>query len=115
MNSQNAMTKLGRSLSNIVFGITEIPATVIENDHRNGNGALGTGLVLGAGRTLARMGAGIYEFVTFPVPTHRGTFEPVLPSVAPWVQGGFEEYPPELGYESRFSYTRSRVSKSRLP
>ncbi len=115
MNSQNAMTKLGRSLSNLFLGISEIPATVSEMNYRHGNGGIGTGLVVGAGRTLARMGAGFYELVTFPFPTHKGSFAPVLPAASPWVQGGFEEYPPELGFESRFSYSRHRSSYSRLP
>ncbi len=62
-----------------------------------------------------RMGAGFYEVVTFPAPTYRKSYAPALPSVAPWVQGGFEEFPPELGFESRFNYCRSGGPTTRMP
>lgn len=115
MNGQNALNKLSRSLSNLVFGFTEIPATISEMNDRHGNSGLMHGVVFGVGRTIARLGVGVYEFTTFPAPTYRGSFASPLPSVVPWVQGGYEELPPELGFESRFNYGRSTLGYSRLP
>jgi hypothetical protein len=28
----------------------------------------------------------------------------------PWIHGGYEEFPPELGFQSRFSYIRDYSS-----
>jgi len=99
----------------MVFGMTEIPVTIAEMNDRHGNSGLMHGVVFGVGRTIARLGAGVYEFSTFPIPTYRGGYASPVPSVRPWVQGGFEELPPELGFESRFSYGRNRIGYSRLP
>ena len=116
MQDQNPIRKLSRGLSNVVFGLTEVPATMDVMNQRSGNSAaFSQGLVSGLGRTLARLGAGIYDIVTFPVPSNQGSFRSVLPAATPWVQNGFEEFPPELGFESRFDYSRAQGPYSRLP
>lgn len=107
--------KLSRGLANLAFGASEIYVTTEFKNQLHGNSGAVYGVVSGLGRTLMRMGAGFYEVVTFPVPTHRKSYAPALPSVAPWVQGGFEEFPPELGFESRFNYCRSGGPTTRMP
>ncbi len=116
MHDQNAMRKLSRGLSNVTFGLTEIPVTMDSINERHGNSAaFSYGVVSGLGRTLARLGAGLYDIITFPVPSYRGSYAAILPSLTPWVQNGFEEFPPELGFESRFDYVRHQGGYSRLP
>lgn len=116
MHDQNAMRKLSRGLANVSFGITELPATIEAMNERHGNAAACSyGIVSGVSRTLARLGVGLYDIITFPVPSYRGSYAPVLPSVSPWVQNGFEEFPPELGFESRLRYARAQGGYSRLP
>lgn len=116
MQDQNAIRKLSRGLSNLTFGATELPSTYESISRRHGNAAgFSYGLISGLGRTLARLGSGVYDIVTFPIPTNRGSYAPILPSATPWVQNGFEEFPPELGFESRLNYVRSGGGYSRLP
>ena len=107
--------KLSRGLSNILFGSTEVFATLDSKNQLHGNSGMMYGLVSGVGRTLMRIGAGFYEVVTFPAPSYRQSYAPALPSTAPWVQGGYEEFPPELGFESRFNYNRSGGPTTRMP
>jgi putative exosortase-associated protein (TIGR04073 family) len=105
MNDQGPTRKLGRAIGNMVFGITEFPVTLCQINDREGNSAAGSyGVVRGVGRVFARFGAGVYEFVTFPFPTTRGSYRPVLKSNIPWIHGGYEEFPPELGWNSRKRY-----------
>ncbi len=99
----------------MAFGSTDLLVTLDSKNQIHGNSGMVYGLFSGLGRTLMRIGAGFYEVVTFPAPTNRKSYAPVLPSVVPWVQGGFEEFPPELGFESRFSYNRSGGATTRMP
>ena len=107
--------KLSRGLANLTLGASELYVTVDSKNQLHGNSGMVYGVVSGLGRTLMRMGAGFYEVVTFPAPSFRKSYAPALPSVAPWVQGGFEEFPPELGFESRFNYCRSGGPTTRMP
>jgi putative exosortase-associated protein (TIGR04073 family) len=107
--------KLSRGLSNLMFGSTEVIITLDSKNSLHGNSGMVYGLVSGLGRTLMRIGAGFYEVVTFPAPTFRQSYAPLLPSTVPWVQGGYEEFPPELGFESRFNYNRSGGPTTRMP
>jgi putative exosortase-associated protein (TIGR04073 family) len=107
--------KLSRGLSNLAFGSTELFVTADYKNQLHGNSGMVYGIVSGLGRTLMRIGAGFYEVATFPAPSFRQSYAPALPSVAPWVQGGFEEFPPELGFESRFNYCRSGGPTTRMP
>lgn len=105
MNDQGPTSKLGRALNNIVFGIGELPYTMVQINERQGNSAaFSTGIVKGTTRSIVRIGAGIYEFLTFPFPTHRGSFRPPMKSNIPWIHGGYTEYVPELGWETRKGY-----------
>ncbi len=71
--------KLGRGISNVLFGILEIPRTMI-NINREYGGAAGItwGFLLGTKRFVIRELVGVYEVVTFP--WRQGTIiEPEFP------------------------------------
>ena len=100
--------KLGRGLGNIAYGITEIPFQMgAINDLEVNASALSYGVVRGTGRMLARLGFGLYEVALFPLPMHKGTYYPPYQSDIPWIHSGFSEFPPELGFETRYDYVRS--------
>ncbi len=104
---QGPTRKLGRGLGNIAFGSSEIITAMTEVNYAEGNSAAWSyGLVRGVGRTLARLGFGIYEVLLFPFPTQKGGYYPPYRSDIPWIKSGFQEFPPELGFETRYQYTR---------
>lgn len=107
MNDQGPTRKLGRGISNIFFCWAEIPDTIALLNEREGNAAATSyGVVKGFGRTFFRFGAGWYEFATFPFPSYKGSYRPFYRSNIPWIHGGWKEFPPELGFESRYTYVR---------
>lgn len=107
MNDFGPTRKLGRGLANILFGATEIIQTPNEINEREGNSAAWSyGPVRGIGRFFFRLGVGIYEVATFPAPTYRSSYRPPYKLDPPWIHGGYEEFPPELGFETRFNYSR---------
>lgn len=69
--------------------------------------AFSYGVVRGLGRTFARLGYGIYDTVLFPIPTYKGTYAPPYRSNVTWINSGYSEFPPELGFESRYPYVRN--------
>ena len=106
-NDYGPTRKLGRGLSNMVYGWSEIPVTIAKVSKDEGNAAGGGyGVVRGVGRSFARFGAGLFEAVLWPIPTNHGTYFPVLRSDIPWILGGFSEFPPELGNETKYPYVR---------
>ncbi len=106
-NAQGPTRKLGRGISNLLFGISELPTTIAKvNDTEGNSAAAGYGVVRGVGRSVLRMQAGIFEMLTFPFPAVRGTYYPVLESDTHWIHSGYSEFPPELGNESKYPYTR---------
>ena len=116
MLKHGALRKLGRGLANITCGVTEVYTSMDQANEDDGNAAfLTSGLVRGVARTLTRFGAGVFDVVTFPFPLAKGSFAPVLKQPIPWVQGGYEEFPPELGFETRFDYCRMQTSSTRMP
>jgi putative exosortase-associated protein (TIGR04073 family) len=99
--------KLGRGISNLVFGVAELPVTIAKVNEREGNSAaLGYGVVRGVGRSYMRFHAGFFEIFSFPFPTNRGTYYPILRPQIPYTHAGYEEFPPELGNESKYPYVR---------
>src|SRR5215213_8108927 len=107
-NDYGPTRKLGRGISNLVFGIAELPHEIARVNTREGNSAAaGYGVVRGIGRTVLRMGVGIGEILTFPIPVARGTYYPMLPDDTHWIHAGFKEFPPELGNESKYPYVRT--------
>jgi putative exosortase-associated protein (TIGR04073 family) len=106
-NDHGPTRKLGRGVSNLVFGWSEIYPTVakVNTDHGN-SAAAGYGVVRGVGRGCARFGVGLFEVLTFPFPLNRGTYMPVLPSDVRYIHAGYSEFPTELGNESKYPYVR---------
>jgi len=99
--------KLGRGLANIAFGSSELLVSMTEINDSDGNAAMFSyGIVRGAGRTLARLGFGIYETALFPFPVYKGSYRQPYKSDIPWIHCGYSEFPPELGFETRYNYVR---------
>jgi putative exosortase-associated protein (TIGR04073 family) len=106
-NNYGPTRKLGRGLSNVVFGIAELPVQIARVNEREGNAAaLSYGVVRGLGRSYMRFHTGLWEMFSFPFPANRGTYRPILPSHYRHIHGGYEEFPPELGNESKYPYVR---------
>ncbi|MFT4175048.1 MAG: exosortase system-associated protein, TIGR04073 family [Luteolibacter sp.] len=114
-STYTATRKLGRALSNIVYGFVEIPEQVVRKTDQYGRKAGYTyGAVDGSHRALRRLGYGFYELFTFTCPTYRGTFKPPYERcgednrIEMNPHDGLSEFPPELGAESYFSHSRSQ-------
>jgi len=80
-NLSPAFTKLGRGVSNLLFGWLEIPLNI--DKRYTTTDTIGSGLAgaaIGVFKGAVRMGVGVYETVTFfvPMPEH---FEPILPTL----------------------------------
>ena len=109
-----ATRKLGRAIGNIIYAVEEIPTTMIRWNSAEGDYAgFSVGIVDGVSRTFARMGYGFYELVTFWAPTYKCTYRPPyqgscgrsgLKEYNTW--SGFSEFPEELGFESKYPYSR---------
>ena len=72
--------KLGRGLSNVFFGLTEIPMTL---DHKLKQGKpltylLTTAPVMGVARAVVRTGTGVYEVFTFPADRQDNNYETII-------------------------------------
>lgn len=107
--------KLGRALSNIVYGFIEVPEQIVRKSDDYGRKAgWSYGAVDGTSRALRRLGYGFYELFTFTCPTYRGTFKPPYERcgednrIQMNVADGLSEFPPELGFESYFYHTRAQ-------
>ncbi|HEX4638488.1 MAG TPA: exosortase system-associated protein, TIGR04073 family [Chthoniobacterales bacterium] len=106
-NDYGPTRKLGRGIGNFLFASTELPHSICEMNKSEGNsGAASYGVVRGLGRSTARHFTGLAEIFTFAAPTHHGSFRPMLPNDIPWIHGGYSEFPPELGFESKHTYCR---------
>ena len=107
--------KLGRALGNILYGIMEIPEQVVrKNDELGRKAGYSYGAVDGTSRALRRLGYGFYELFTFTCPTYRGTFKPPYERcgednrIEMKVHDGLSEFPPELGFETYYRYSRTQ-------
>jgi putative exosortase-associated protein (TIGR04073 family) len=98
--------KLARGASNIVFGFTEIPHNINVGNEVYGNSGRTYGLVKGIGRAFKRLGYGVYETVTFPFPTYKGSYRIPYRQNPPWINGGMTEFSPEISFETRYNYCR---------
>ena len=108
-NDYGPTRKLARALANIcpLTACTEIPDTIGMINIREGNTAAWTyGPVKGVGRMFYRFGFGWYEFLTFPFPTYKGSYRPFYRSNIPWIHGGYEEFPPEVGFKTKYNYAQ---------
>jgi len=112
-SDQGPTRKLGRGLGNILFGSTEIFDSMSDVNNSEGNSAaFSYGLVRGLGRTFARLGYGVFETLTFPFPTNHGTYRPPYSNNIQWLNSGYSEFPPELGFETKYDYSRQYASQS---
>ncbi len=107
--------KLGRAISNILYGIVEIPEQIVRKNERYGRKAgYSYGVVDGTRRAFSRIGYGFYELFTFRCPTYHGTFKPPYErcgadgNIGMNVHEGLSEFPPELGAEGYYSHVRSQ-------
>jgi len=107
--------KLGRAISNILYGIVEIPEQIVRKTNRHGSKAgWSYGAVDGTNRAFRRIGYGFYELFTFRCPTHHGTFKPPYERcgqdnrIEMNPSDGLSEFPPELGAESYYRYSRTQ-------
>ena len=106
-SNQGPTRKFGRGLSNFLFGISELPYQIAKvNDDEGNAAAYSYGVIRGVGRSVIRGSIGFYEMITAPFPTNKGKYTPKLRSDIPWIYDGYEEFPPELGWESRYNYPR---------
>lgn len=77
---EKRMTKLGRGVSNILFGWAEIPLT-FDKKMKEGKPftyLVGVVPVLGTARAVMRTSTGVFEAVTFPVSDQDVNFDAVL-------------------------------------
>jgi len=112
-SDQGPTRKLGRGLGNMLYGSTEIIESMSAVNYSEGNSAaFSYGLVRGLGRTLARFGYGLFETLTFPFPTQHGTYQPPYSNNIQWLNSGYSEFPPEVGFETKYDYSRQYSSQS---
>lgn len=100
--------KIGRGIVNCISSPLEIPNHMyLLSDHANNNSKYGVrtaaaaieGLFMGIGYTCWRLGAGVYDLITFPVPNYEKCI--ITP---PFFTVSFEAYyeknPPETSAET---------------
>ena len=107
--------KLGRAISNILYGVIEIPEQIVRKTDEDGaNAGFSHGIVDGTRRSFKRLGYGVYELITFHCPTYHGTFKPPYTrcgtddrmEMNP--RDGLSEFPPMLGFETYYRHSRSQ-------
>ena len=112
-SDQGPTRKLGRGIGNMLYGSTEIFDSMSDVNYAEGNSAaFSYGLVRGLGRTFARLGYGAFETITFPFPTNHGTYKPPYNNNIQWLNSGYSEFPPEVGFETKYDYSRQYSSQS---
>src|SRR3989338_34566 len=76
--AQDPFTKLGRGVANALTGWVELPKNIYKTSvEDNALAGVTLGLARGAGLTIVRTGAGIYEIATFPFPLPEN-YKPIL-------------------------------------
>jgi putative exosortase-associated protein (TIGR04073 family) len=76
--SRDKWEKLGRGLSNVLIGWTELVSQPYQMGHQQRLPiAIFGGIGKGAALTVARAGVGVYEILTFPFPVPAG-YEPII-------------------------------------
>ena len=107
----NWSRKLARGLSNLAYGPGEIFSYHSRSLQTEGNvGASMIGPVEGTRRALVRVGYGLFDVLTFPVPLYKGTYRPpyyIKQRIDPWY--GYDEFSPQLGISAQASYSRLQV------
>ena len=99
--------KLSRGLANIAYGSQELPYRMVaSNSDDGGNAAFSDGVVRGIKYTGLRIGYGVYEVVTWPLPTTKGDYRPVSKDSIRYGRNGMTEFPPELGFGAKIDYCK---------
>ncbi|HWL54927.1 MAG TPA: exosortase system-associated protein, TIGR04073 family [Chthoniobacteraceae bacterium] len=106
MADQGRVRKFGRGISNVAFGVCELPFNMAAINDVDGNNALGYGVILGVHRSAVRITRGVFDIITAPGPAYKGSYRPPFPSNLVWGYNGYEEFAPELGFETRYEYAR---------
>ncbi len=77
---ERSLTKMGRGISNILFGWAEVPMTFDRNLKKGKplGYLVGVAPVLGGARAVMRTGTGVFETVTFPFSDRDVNYEAVL-------------------------------------
>lgn len=74
----NALRKLGRGASNLLFGVIEVPNQITKvNSEQGGTAAATYGVGKGLVRWIGRELTGVYEIITFPIPVPKG-YKPIM-------------------------------------
>lgn len=106
MANQGPTRKLSRGVANIAYGASEIPYQMSSVNDSLGNAAgFSYGISRGVGRTLARIGYGVFDVVTFPFPSYKGKYAAPYKLDDRWPSSGMSEFPPELGWESKYRHS----------
>jgi putative exosortase-associated protein (TIGR04073 family) len=106
-NDYGPTRKLGRGLANFFLAPAEVFVTVTTINTKEGNAAAaGYGVVRGLGRSGSRHISGFLDIILFPVPSWRQSYYPMLPPAVPSIHAGYSEFPPELGFETKYPYVR---------
>ncbi len=104
----NWSRKLARGLANLAYGPGEILSYHTRSLETEGNiAASAIGPVEGTKRALVRIGYGIFDVATFPVPCYKGTYRPPYyrkQRIDPWF--GYDEFSPALGASGSATYSR---------
>ena len=80
--------KLTRGLGNGLFGFLEIPRQIFNTSQEDSwLAGLTVGVFKGVGYSVARMGTGVYEIVTFPIPLPED-YRPLIRPEYPWEDDG---------------------------
>ena len=100
--------KLSRGLANIIYGVTELPNSVIRSHERQGQSTENVvfGIVQGLERTGVRLAYGLYEVVYFNRPIYKDSFRPPYTSDRFDPIRGYEEFPGQIGFLSTVDYVR---------
>jgi putative exosortase-associated protein (TIGR04073 family) len=103
----DAQRKLARGLANMTMGWSEVPYSVVQANKRDGNiAAFWEGGTRGVYRTTARVFLGLYEVVTFPLPTTKGDYRPPYKLEYMSRYKGWNEFPPQVGANVEYNYCR---------
>ena len=108
-SQQTRVHKLGRGISNVLYGITELPMRVLQVNKEDGNNAAaGVGILEGAHRSATRVAYGVFEILTFSVKTYKNSFKASYQNIEYDPSNGYSEFSPEIGFQSKFNYGRKQ-------
>jgi len=106
-NDYGPTRKLSRGLANVVWGWTELIHQSCRHQRaRREFRRVDLRAGEGRGPLLLPHGRRGLEIASFPFATNKGTYKQPYRDNVPWIHGGYDEFPPELGFESRYRYTR---------